>query len=122
MKTKLIVKRFGETFEILRFIENSYFNSILGFTPYWDYKHSLRSHSGDSPAVYTSEKILNLRRINNIHLKWDVIDSSVVIALRHPLLFSFVLDKPFGYKVICQPETVYYIKLNKPVLNTLTFF
>ena len=36
MKTKLIVARFGSTFGTLRFDEKSFFNTLLGFTLFWD--------------------------------------------------------------------------------------
>ena len=36
-------------------------------------------------------------------------------------MFSFTLDKTSGNKVFCEPETVHYKKLNKSVLNTITF-
>ena len=45
-----------------------------------------------------------------MHLKFDVIDGSVVNVLRQPILYSFVLDKPPGYKVFCEPETIPYNK------------
>ena len=38
----------------LRLDERSFFHTLLGFTPYWDYK---------APGVYTSDKILNLNAI-----------------------------------------------------------
>ena len=38
-----------------------------------------------------------------------------------PMFYSFVLDKPSGYKVFCEPETIHFKKLNKSVLNTVTF-
>ena len=100
-KVKLILTRFGETFGTLRFDEKSFFHTLLGFDPYWDYK----------PGVYTSNKIiLNLNTINKIHLKCDIIDGSIQDGLRQPILFSFVLDKPSGYKVFCEPETIHYKK------------
>ena len=55
-------------------------------------------------------------------MKCDAIDGSVVNCIRQPILFSFVLDKPSGYKVFCEPETIHYKKINKSVLNTITFF
>ena len=55
-------------------------------------------------------------------MKCDCIDGSVVNGIREPILFSFVLDKPSGYKVFCEPETIQYKKINKSVLNTLTFY
>ena len=112
-KVKLDLTRFGGTFGTLRFDEKSFFHTLLGFTPYLDYK----------PGVYTSNKIiLKLNTINKIHLKCDIIDGSIQDGIRQPILFSFVLDKPSGYKVFCQPETIHYKKINKSVLNTITFY
>ena len=112
-KVKLDLTRFGDTFGTLRFVEKSFFHTLLGFTPYWDYK----------PGVYSSDKvILNLNTIKKIHLKCDIIDGSIQDGVRQPILFSFVLDKPSGYKVFCQPETIPYKKINKSVLNTITFY
>ena len=55
-------------------------------------------------------------------MKCDVIDGSVVNGIRQPILYSFVLDKPRGYKVFCELETIHYKKINKSVLNTITFY
>ena len=55
-------------------------------------------------------------------MKCDCIDGSIQDGLRQPILFSFVLDKPSGYKNFCEPETIHYKKINKPVLNTITFY
>ena len=55
-------------------------------------------------------------------MKCDCIDGSVVNGIREPILFSFVSDKPSGYKVFCEPETIHYKKINKSVLNTTTFY
>ena len=97
----------------IRFDEKSLFSTILGFTPGWDYKHYNQN---------LSQKIVNLSSTNKIHLKCDVINGSVVNGVRQPILYSFVLDKPSGYKVFCQPETIHYKKINKSVLNTITFY
>ena len=106
-KVKLILTRFGETFGTLRFDKKSFFHTLLGFTPYWDYKPT-NALFADAPGVYTSDKIiLNLNTINKIHLKCDCIDGSFQDGVRQPILFSFVLDKPSGYKVYCQPETIH---------------
>ena len=116
-KTKLILTRFGDTFGSLRFDKKSFFHTLLGFTPYWDYKPT------NGEGAYTSDKIiLNLNTINKIHLKCDIIDGSIRDGIRQPILFSFVLDKPSGYKVFCQPETIHFKKINKSVLNTITFY
>ena len=108
-KTKLVV---NSSIIAIRFDENSFFSTILGFTPGWDYKHYNQ---------YLSQKSVNLSSTNKIHLKCVVIDGSVVNGDRQPFLYSFVLDKPSGYKVFCEPETIQYKKINKFVLNTITF-
>ena len=120
-KTKLILTRFGSTFGTLRFDENSFFHTFLSFTPSWDYKPTNAFHA-NSPGVYTSNKILNINIIIKINLKCDVFDSNIQDGVRQPILFNFVLDKPVGYKVFCEPGTIQYKKLNKSVLNTLTFY
>ena len=74
------------------------------------------------PGVYTSDKIKNLNTINKIHLKCDCIEGSIQNGLRQPILFTFVLNKPSGYKIFCEPETIQYKKINKFVLNTITFY
>ena len=55
-------------------------------------------------------------------MKCDVIDDSVVDGVRQPILYSFVFDKPSGYKVFCEPETIHYKKINKSILNTISFY
>ena len=85
----------------IRFDEKSFFSTVLGFTPGWDYKHYNK---------YTSQKVVNLGSTNKIHLKCDIIDGSIVDGFRQPILYSFVLDKKPGYKVFCEPETIHYKK------------
>ena len=55
-------------------------------------------------------------------MKCNAIDGSVVGGVRQPIIYSFVLDKPSGYKVLSEPETIHYKKINKSVLNTITFY
>ena len=90
MKTKIILKYIGGqkmfVSGTLRFVERSFFHTLLGFTPYWDYKPS------NSSGVYTSDKILNLSMVNKTHLKCDCIDGSVQKGFRQPILYSFVLE------------------------------
>ena len=64
------------------------FFTLLGFTPYWDYKPT-NAFNTDSPGVITSDKIIeNLNTINKIHLKCDVFVGSVVKGVWQPILFS----------------------------------
>ena len=106
----------------LRFDKQSFFHTSLGFPPYCDYKPNISNHVL-IPGVYPSDKIiLNLNTLDKIHLKCDAIDGSVVNGIRQPILFNFVLDKPPGYKVFAEPETIHNKKINKTILNTKTFY
>ena len=107
-KGKLFLKRFGNNFGTLKFDKISFFHTLLGFVPYWDYKPTNAIYA-DVRGVYTSDEIiLKLNTTDKVHLKCDCIDGSIQDGVRQPILFSFLLDKPSGYKVFCQPETIHY--------------
>ena len=55
-------------------------------------------------------------------MKCDCFDGTIQNELKQPILFSFVLDKPSGYEVFCEPETIHYKKINESVMNTITFY
>ena len=109
-KNKLVVN-FGNI--AIRFDEKSFFSTIIGCTPVWDYKHY---------NEYISQKIVNLNSTNKKHLKCDIIDGAVVNGYRPPIMYSFVLDKPSGYKVFREIETIHLKKISISVLNTITFY
>ena len=87
-KTKL-VKKCG-TIDI-RFDEKSFITTVLGVTPGWAYKHY---------NEHISQKILDLISKNKIHVTCDINDSSVVNGVSQPILYSFLLDKKPGYKLL----------------------
>ena len=123
MKTELISTRFAGNFGKLGFDKNCFLlkkKTLLGFTTYWGSKSANAVHA-DKPDVYTSDKILNLSTIDKIHLKSDVLDGSILNDLQTDSFFSFILDKQTGYIAFHQPETLHSKKVNKLVLNTLTF-
>ena len=99
MKPKLVVR---SGIIAIRFDEKSFFSTILGFDPFWDYKHY---------NEYISQKIVNLNTTNKIDLKCDVVDGSVVNGIREPILLNFVLNKPAGYNFFANRRQ--YIKKNK---------
>ena len=68
MKTKLILTRFGLIIGTLKFNEKSFPKTLLGFTPYWDYKPNNAIHA-DSPVVYTIEKNLKFKYKTQIPLE-----------------------------------------------------
>ena len=85
-KIKLVVR---DGIIPIRVDEKSFFSSVLGFTPGWDYKHY---------NEYASQKIVNLSSTNKIHLKCDVIEGSVVNRIRKPLLLVLFLIKHVDIK------------------------
>ena len=82
------------------------FSTILSFNPHWDYKNY---------NEYNSQKSVNLTITDRINLKYDAIDGSVVKGIQEPILFSFFLDKPAGFKIFFEAETIHYIKVNRSV-------
>ena len=101
-KVKLILTRFVLTFGTLRFGEKSFFHTLLGFDPYWEYKPTNAIHA-DSPSVYSNDKVvLNINTIKKFQLKSDCFDGSIQEGVRQPILFSFVLypSAPFENKNI----------------------
>ena len=95
MKTKNILTRLGLPFGTLGCDEKSFFNTLSGLSPSWDYKRTTGNFA-DYPGVYTSEKILSLITIDKTNLKCRGTNGSMVSGLGQPILFSFVLDKPPG--------------------------
>ena len=125
MRTTIVLKFKNEKTKFalgtLRFDKQSFFHTLLGFSPYWDYKPN-NSNQVLILGVYPSDKIiLNLNKIDKIHLKCDCFDGSIQDGVRQPILFTFLLDKPSGYKIFSEPETIHY-KKNKSILNTITFY
>ena len=95
MKTKLVVR---PVIIVIRFDEKSFFSTSLGFSPHWYY-----GHYND----YISQKIVNVTTTDKTHLKTAVINGSILDGLRQPVFFTFVVDKPAGYKVFCEPDIIH---------------
>ena len=91
---------------------------MLGVTPFWVYDATNALHA-DYPGLYSSAKVIIICTIDEIHLRCDVIDRSVVNGLRHQILFHFVLDKPLEKKFLWTWNNT--LK-NKSILNSITFY
>ena len=96
------------TDKILRFDNGSFFNSLSGFSLYWDYKNN---------NEYISQKLTDSSTTDRINLKADSIDGSVLNGIRKSILYSFVSNKPPGYKIFCSPVTIHYKKINRKIKN-----
>ena len=90
---------------------NSELNKLLGLTN----EYYIR-------GTHKSEKQVLITTTDKIHLKCDCVDGSIVIGIREQILFSFILSAPPGYKIIKEPNIIFYKKLNKTRLHKIQFF
>ena len=102
MKTNLILRY---DIKALGFDKKSFFNAVLGFSPYWDYKNYIGYDNN-----YYSENFRNSNTTNKIPLKCDCVDGGVLNGLRQPILNSVFLNKPASYKIISETETIHFEK------------
>ena len=109
--------------QTLIFTEKSFFHTISGFI-------QSRSYPVDDIAgfyqliagSYKNDKPINITGIDKNHLKCDCIQGSIVNGVREPILFSFALSSPPGYKTYKEPRVKISKKINKSVLSHITFF
>ena len=105
------------------FTNKSFFYTVLGFTqsrfyPLDDidgfYQKIAGSYKGDRP--------INITGVDKVHLKCDCINGSIVNGAREPILYSFALSSPPGYKIYKQPRIDLFKKINKSPLSHITFY
>ena len=60
--------------------------------------------------------------IGKIHLKCDLYSWFNFKWYQRTNTSSFNLDKPPGFKIFCERETIHYEKLIKSVLNNISFY
>ena len=109
--------------QTLIFTNKSFVYTILGFTqshqgPLNDIEGFYQILSG----LYKSDKPVNITGIDKVHLKCNVVDGSIVNGVREPILYSFALDQPPGYKIYKEPKVKLFKKINKSVLSHITFY
>ena len=104
------------------FTEKSFFYTILGFTQSRSYP--LDDIDGFYQLIagsYKSDKPINIKGIDKIHLKCDCIQGSIVYGIREPILYSFALSSPPGHKIYKKPRVKLFKKTNKSVLSHIIF-
>ena len=95
---------------------NSSLNELLGFT-----SKSLPAGTKEI-STHISENKVDIMPTDKVHLKCDCVDGSIVNGKREPILYSFGLDQPPGYKIFNNPNTVLYKKVNKERLDGIYFY
>ena len=81
--------------QTLIFTEKSFFYTVLGFT--LSHYYPLEYIDGFSQMITgscKSDRPINITGIDNIHLKCDCVNGSIVNAIREPTLYSFALSSP----------------------------
>ena len=71
---------------------------------------------------FTSNNKVNITNIDKVHLKSDCVDGSIVNGKREPILFSFGIDEPPGYKLFIHPNIILYKKVNKERIDGIYFY
>ena len=109
--------------QTLIFTERSFFYTILGFTQSRSYPlDDIEGFYQLIAGSYKSDRPINITGIDKIHLKCNCIQGSIVNGIREPILYSFALSSPPGYKIYKEPRTKLFKKVNKSVLSHITFY
>ena len=109
--------------QTLIFTNKSFFYTILGFTESHSYPlDDLEGFYQLIPGSYQSERPINITGIDEVHIKCDCIDGSIMNGRREPILFSFSLDQPPGHKIYKEPKVKLFKKINKSILSHITFY
>ena len=109
--------------QTLLFTNKSFFYTILGFTQ--SHSYPLEDIEGFYQLIagsYKGDKPINITGIDKVHVKCDCIDGSIMNGIREPILYSFALDQPPGYKIYKEPKVKLFKKINKSVLSHITFY
>ena len=109
--------------QTLIFTEKSFFYTILGFIQSRCYPlDDIDGFYQIIAGTYKSDRPINIIGIDKIDLKCDCIQGSIVNGIREPILYSFALSSPPGYKIYKEPRVKLFKKINKSVLSHITFY
>ena len=109
--------------QTLIFTKKSFFYTILGFTQ--SHSYPLDDIDGFYQLIagsYKSDKPINITGIDNVHLKCDCIQGSIINGVRESISYSFALSSPPGHKINKEPRVKLFKKINKSVLSHITFY
>ena len=112
-----------KTNQTLLFTEKTFFYTILGFTQSRSYPlEDIENYYQLIPGSYKSDRPINITGIDKIHLKCDCTQGSIINGIREPILYSFALSSPPGYKIYKEQRIKLFKKINKSVLSHITFY
>ena len=112
-----------KTNQTLLLTEKFFFYTFLGFTQSRSYPlEDKENYYQLIPGSYKSDRPINITGIDKIHLKCDCIQGSIINGIREPILYSFALSSPPGYKIYKEPRIKLFKKINISVLSHITFY
>ena len=74
------------------------------------------------PCTYKSDKPVNITGIDNVHLKADCIQESIVTGVREAILQSFALSSSPGRNIYKEPRIKLFKKKKESVLSHKTCY
>ena len=108
--------------QTLIFTEKSFFYTFLGFTRSRSYPlDDIDGFYQLIAGLYKSDRPINIIGIDEVHLKCDCFNGSIVNGDREPFLYSFALSSPPGHKIYKEPRIKLFKKVIKTVLSHITF-
>ena len=112
-----------KSFQSLIFTKNLFFYIILGITRWHSYP--LDDIDGFYQLIagsYRSDRPIKLTGIDNVHLKCDCINGSIVSGAIKSILYSFALSSPPGHKIYKEPRIKLFKKTIESILPHITFY
>ena len=109
--------------QTLIFTEKYFFYTIIDFLQ--SHSYPLDDIDGIHQLIagsYKSGKPINVTEIDNVHLKCDCIQSSIVNGIREPILYGFAPISPPGHKIYKEPRVNLFKNVNKYVWSHITFY
>lgn len=91
------------------FNHNQSLNKLLGF----------RKDIIEGAGEHEGENIVDILSVNSILVNCDIIEGSYLNGMQEPVLYSFFPDVPPGYKMNEKPNTVIYLPVTIPTINSI---
>ena len=94
----------------INFNEENSLKSLLGFSD-----DTVLEGVGE----YEGQNIVNILSVNSIFVNCDIIEGSYLNDSQKPILYSFFPNVSPGYKIVEKPQSVVYLPITLPVLNSI---
>lgn len=78
-----------------------------------------RKDIGEGIREYEGENIVDILSVNSILVNCDIVEGSYLNGLQKPVLYSFFPDVPPGFKINEKPNTVVYLPVTIPTINSI---